>query len=396
MVYFLESKDEAFESFKHFKLWFESLTEHRILKLKSDRGGEYSSSAFLDFLKKEAIDVERGPANRPTSNGVAERYNRTILSKMRAQLFQSGLPLKFWAELAQYTCLQINHSPTVALDHDTPHDRMKTHLTSHLHPFSIQRLKPFGCLAYVHFKPDRKVQPPAKRMIFIGLEPGSKAFRLWDPSTRRVVISADVKFGELQFPAKQPSFFPSENEIGQTFPDSLFDMSILNFPIVPQTDEVTNIAPLTSSGVSIVPEIPQQSLSLPESVTEHDEPLTEPLTQAPPADDIVSPPPLQLEPLRSTRTHAQPQRYGFVICDTSADENNNPSYEQAMSGPDRELWRRAMEAEFESFQQHNVGTLVEQPNNANILGGMWVFSRPRDEHHRILKYKARWVLLYGF
>lgn len=63
-----------------------------------------------------------------------------------------------------------------------------------------------------------------------------------------------------------------------------------------------------------------------------------------------------------------------------------------MSGPDKELWRRAMEAEFQSFQEHNVGTLVEQPEDANILGGMWVFSRPRDEHHRILKYKARWVL----
>lgn len=63
-----------------------------------------------------------------------------------------------------------------------------------------------------------------------------------------------------------------------------------------------------------------------------------------------------------------------------------------MSGPDKELWLRAMEEEFQSFQQHNVGTLVEQPENANILGGMWVFSRPRDEHHQILKYKARWVL----
>lgn len=241
MVYFLESKDEAFKSFEHFKTWFESRTEHRVLKLKSDRGGEYSSTEFLNFLKEEAIDIERGPANRPTSNGVAERYNRTILSKMRAQLHQSGLPLKFWAELAQYTCLQINHSPTVALEHKTPHDMMKSHLTSHLHPFSVGRLKPFGCLAYVHAKPTRKLQPTARRMIFLGLEPGSKASRLWDPSTRRVVISSDVRFDECTFPAKQLIFSPTENDIGQAFPDSLFDMSGFSLPTMAQSNEATHL-----------------------------------------------------------------------------------------------------------------------------------------------------------
>lgn len=100
-IYFLSSKDEAFSAFKHYKIWFESRVKHKILKLKSDRGGEYSSTAFLNMLHTEGIDIERGPANRPTSNGVAERYNRTLISKMRTQLLQSGLPLRFWAELAQ-------------------------------------------------------------------------------------------------------------------------------------------------------------------------------------------------------------------------------------------------------------------------------------------------------
>lgn len=51
-----------------------------------------------------------------------------------------------------------------------------------------------------------------------------------------------------------------------------------------------------------------------------------------------------------------------------------------------------MDEEWSSFFHHNVGTLVDPPEDANILGGMWVLSRPRDEYHRIKKYKARYVV----
>ena len=84
IIYLLTHKHEACEKFKHYQVLMESKTGNKIGKLKSDRGGEYSSSEFLTYLKEGAIDIERGPANRPTSNGVAERYNRTLLSKMRA------------------------------------------------------------------------------------------------------------------------------------------------------------------------------------------------------------------------------------------------------------------------------------------------------------------------
>ena len=51
-----------------------------------------------------------------------------------------------------------------------------------------------------------------------------------------------------------------------------------------------------------------------------------------------------------------------------------------------------MDDEFEAFNRHNVGNLVEKPPNGNILGGMWIFSRKRDEYHGIIKHKARWVI----
>lgn len=60
-----------------------------------------------------------------------------------------------------------------------------------------------------------------------------------------------------------------------------------------------------------------------------------------------------------------------------------------------------MESEFEAFTQHNVGTLVDRPPGANVLGGMWILSRKRDKHHRVVGHKARWVIfgnhqIYGY
>lgn len=107
-IYLLSAKSEAFKAFLHFQRWVESNTGFKILKLKSDKGGEYSSSEFLTHLHDLAIDIERGPANRPTANGVSERFNRTLLGRLRTQFEQSGLPLFLWGELVMYSGLQMN------------------------------------------------------------------------------------------------------------------------------------------------------------------------------------------------------------------------------------------------------------------------------------------------
>jgi len=42
----------------------------------------------------------------------------------------------------------------------------------------------------------KKLDDRSRRTIFVGYEPGSKAYRLFDPTTRRVHISRDVMFDE--------------------------------------------------------------------------------------------------------------------------------------------------------------------------------------------------------
>lgn len=378
-IYLLQTKSEAFEAVKHFQTWVENNTDHKILKLKSDRGGEYSSTEFLDHLNELAIDMERGPANRPTSNGVAERFNRTLLGKMRAQFVQSGLPLFLWGELAKYTSHQINLSPSIAITNSNPASLFTPHLKEHHHPTAPSLFRPFGCLAYVHDENAAKLSPTALRAIFVGLEPGSNAYRLWDKHSARIIVSSNVTFNESVFPGKLDGSSPSEASITSflnydflisepisppvTLPESQPELAVATDPI-PDTPLLTTPEEnlIDSSDANLGPTPPT---------------LTPPLTENPPR--------------RSSRTTTAPTRYGFVAS-VGEDTNNNPAYEDAMKGPDRDRWKAAMDDELDSFCHHNVGTLVEPPSDANILGGMWVLSRPCDEHHRIIKYKARYLV----
>lgn len=174
--YLLKSKSEAYSKFKHYKALIEKQSGRSIVKLKTDRGGEYSSTEFLEYLQSEGIQTERGPAHRPMANAVAECFNRTMLGRIRSQLYQSGLPLSLWGELALYCSHQINYTPSKAINNLTPALLFQTLIPSHQHPFSSHRLKPFGCLAFAH---DRhctsKISPVAKRYIFVGIEPNANA-----------------------------------------------------------------------------------------------------------------------------------------------------------------------------------------------------------------------------
>ena len=54
-VYLMRHKSEAFEKFKEFRHEVEKQTEKSIKVLRSDRGGEYLSRKFLDYLKENGI-----------------------------------------------------------------------------------------------------------------------------------------------------------------------------------------------------------------------------------------------------------------------------------------------------------------------------------------------------
>ncbi|KAL0406007.1 UNVERIFIED_CONTAM: hypothetical protein Slati_3914600 [Sesamum latifolium] len=62
-----------------YRLEVENQTNRKIKALWLDRGGEYLSAEFIDYLKENGILSQWTPPGTPQLNGVAERRNRTLL-----------------------------------------------------------------------------------------------------------------------------------------------------------------------------------------------------------------------------------------------------------------------------------------------------------------------------
>ena len=78
-LYLMRYKSKAFEKFKEFRNEVEKQLVRSIKSLRSDRGGEFLSQAFLDYLRDNGILSQWTPPYTPQHNGVVERRNRTLL-----------------------------------------------------------------------------------------------------------------------------------------------------------------------------------------------------------------------------------------------------------------------------------------------------------------------------
>ena len=98
----------------------ERQTERKVKLLRTDNGGEFCSHAFNDYCRKEGIFRHHTIPHTPQQNGVAERMNRTIISKARCMLSNARMSKRFWAEAAATACYLINRSPSIPLNKKLP------------------------------------------------------------------------------------------------------------------------------------------------------------------------------------------------------------------------------------------------------------------------------------
>ena len=85
-VFLIKHKSEAFERFKEFRHEVEKQTRKPIKVLRSNRGGEYLSQKFLDYLKDNGIVSQWTLPGTPQLNGILEWRNRTLLDMVRSMM----------------------------------------------------------------------------------------------------------------------------------------------------------------------------------------------------------------------------------------------------------------------------------------------------------------------
>ena len=73
-----------------------------IKKLHTDRGGEYLSNEFSNYLASQGTVRNLTIHDMPEHNRVTERLNRTLLEKVQAMLHPDGLPKFLWGEAIKH------------------------------------------------------------------------------------------------------------------------------------------------------------------------------------------------------------------------------------------------------------------------------------------------------
>nr|GFA62911.1 retrotransposon protein, putative, Ty1-copia subclass [Tanacetum cinerariifolium] len=107
---------EVFETFKVFKSEVENQLEKTIKAIRYDRGGEYISQEFKDYLKACGIFQKLNYLYTPKQNGVSERHNRTLLNMVRSMMSLATLPLSFWDYALESVARILNMVPTKKVD----------------------------------------------------------------------------------------------------------------------------------------------------------------------------------------------------------------------------------------------------------------------------------------
>ncbi|WZY77861.1 hypothetical protein YC2023_024245 [Brassica napus] len=188
----IPSKDRVLEAFMNFQAYVTNQYNATVKILRSDNGGEYTSNAFKSHLAKHGIVQQTSCPYTPQQNGVAERKNRHLMEVARSIMFHMNVPKRFWSDAVQTACYLINRVPTRVLKKLSPFEvlnKTKPH---------IDHLRVFGCLCYVMIPGERrnKLEAKSTKAMFIGYSITQKGYKCYDPITRRVMVSREVKFVE--------------------------------------------------------------------------------------------------------------------------------------------------------------------------------------------------------
>ena len=183
-----------FDVFKYFKAYVENHLHTSLKVLRTNGGGEFTSTTFHQFCSNHGIIQQTSCPHTPQQNGIAERKHRHIVECSLTMFSHSSLPLPYWSYAVFTATHIINRLPTPLLNHKSPWEILFQSKLDLLH------LRSFGCTCFPLFRPynKHKLQPHTKPCIFLGYPIHSKGYICLEP-THRIYISRNVLFNETEF-----------------------------------------------------------------------------------------------------------------------------------------------------------------------------------------------------
>ena len=184
------NKKFAFPLVKTFVAYVEKEYGAIVKVIRIDNGLEFKDSSALESYKIKGIAHQTTCVDTPQQNGIVERKHQHLLQVVRALIFQSNVPNKFWGEaLLTVVCL-INRMPSSVLNNQTPFEVLYKIRATYLHLRSFDYL----CYAATLKRNRDKLQPRANPYIFIGYPFNQKAYKFFDLKIKKIIISQRCDF----------------------------------------------------------------------------------------------------------------------------------------------------------------------------------------------------------
>lgn len=445
-----KAASEVLMHFVQFLNFVERQTGRKLKTLRTDNGMEYLNDDLQSELRKRGIEHQTTCTYTPEQNGMAERYNRTLVEMARCMMFEANVGKNFWAEALCYAAYLKNRSPHKGLDL-TPEE-----IFTGKRP-NLSHVRVFGTTAMVQIPKQKrkKLDAKAKRCMFVGYNTQTKGWRFFDLDKRIVFTSRNATFlYEGQKPTDDSPADLGSYQFYQ-FPISLSDSQIIPEVVEAESDG-ENLSDALEAENSIDSANDDQRVSkssdaLPKQPNSN--PLPTPVLRRSERERNLpgkfkdfflgysgysaglfqsgngasmdlqasssstsgctdqSAPPLQssqhdvLEAslmLKLSKEGCPLQgKYpelvnvfdldtAHVSIDSSFDDPQDT--EEALQRPDAQEWKSAMQVEFEALSYNRTWTLCDLPQGRKPIRCKWVFKTKRDLTGAIERYKARLVV----
>jgi hypothetical protein len=124
-IWSFKYKGDVYHSIVHFNKLVQTQWSATIKAYRIDGGKEYGGQKLVQYIKEYGTLAEVTTPYIPEQNGVAERSNRTIFSKVQSAIEDSDLPLELWPEILLGAVHITNRTATSSLDKMTPAEAFK-------------------------------------------------------------------------------------------------------------------------------------------------------------------------------------------------------------------------------------------------------------------------------
>ncbi|CAI7745725.1 unnamed protein product, partial [Closterium sp. NIES-54] len=161
-----------------------------VLRLHSNRGGEFSSNLLRDFCRGEGILQLFTLLDSPQQNGIAGRRIGLVMEVAHTSMIHAAAPHFQWPFAVHYAAHQLNLWPRVSLPETSP----TLHWTGEVGDASVFRV--WRSRAFVRDTSADKLSPRAIPCVFLGFVPDAPSWQFYHPTSRRVFPSQDVTFDE--------------------------------------------------------------------------------------------------------------------------------------------------------------------------------------------------------